>query len=81
LRDLAVSTRGRLAPYRGAQLEAPARLAMSWAEHDAIVNAILRANGPLAAELMRAHLSETQSTVRDLESLGLGKAGGDHAAG
>lgn len=69
LRDLAASTRGRLAPYRGAQLEAPARLAMSWAEHDAIVTAIMRANAPLAAELMRAHLTQTQATVRVLGEL------------
>jgi len=42
LQELAQSTRKRLAPYRGAQFEAPSRLARSYAEHDAILLAILR---------------------------------------
>jgi DNA-binding GntR family transcriptional regulator len=66
LRDLALATRERLAPYRGAQLEAPSRLAKSWAEHDAIITAIMRGQGEQAAALMRAHLSETRETVAGL---------------
>jgi len=66
LRDLAQATRVRLAPYRGAQLEAPARLAKSHAEHEAIVNAILRAEADRAADLIRAHLSMTHDAVAAL---------------
>ncbi len=66
LRDMAHGTRERLAPYRGAQLEAPSRLARSHAEHDAIMTAIMRAEADHAAELMRAHLSMTRETVASL---------------
>ncbi len=63
LRDLALSTRERLAPYRGAQLEAPSRLAKSWAEHDAITAAILRGEAERAAACMRQHLTVTREAV------------------
>jgi len=66
LRELALGTRERLASYRGAQLEAPARLARSHAEHEAIVTAILRAEAEKAAELMRAHLTRTREAVAAL---------------
>lgn len=68
LRDLALSTRERLAPHRGAQLEAPARLARSYAEHEAIVIAILQADAARAAQAMRQHLSVTQMTLKGMQS-------------
>lgn len=63
LRDLALGTRERLAPYRGAQLEAPERLARSHREHDAILTAILRGEATRAADLMREHLSNTRAQL------------------
>ncbi len=63
LAELAISTRERLAPYRGAQLEAPERMALSHREHDAILTAILRGQAQLAAELMRDHLGNTRAQL------------------
>lgn len=68
LRDLALATRARLAPYRGVQLEAPARLSRSWSEHDGIVSAILRAEAQLAAERMRDHLALTREALEAMAS-------------
>jgi DNA-binding GntR family transcriptional regulator len=57
------STRERLAPYRGAQLEAPERLAKSHREHGEIVTAILRGEAERAGAAMRAHLGATRAQV------------------
>lgn len=72
LRDLAQATRVRLAPYRGAQLTAPVRLARSHAEHAAIVTAILRGEADRAADLMRRHLTLTRDAVAALASAPIG---------
>lgn len=66
LRDLALATRERLAPHRGAQLEAPSRLAESYAEHGEIVTAILRGDAEAAAHAMRRHLRVTRTTLEAL---------------
>lgn len=63
LEELAMVTRERLAPHRGVQLEAPARLAQSYREHGDIVTAILRGDGTSAAHAMRRHLAETHTTL------------------
>jgi DNA-binding GntR family transcriptional regulator len=63
LREVTIATRTRLGPYRGAQLEAPARMAASYSEHEAILTAILRADGLRAAQLMRAHLATTRDAI------------------
>jgi len=63
LQELALGTRSRLAPYRGAQLESPLRLAASHAEHAAILSAILRAEAAQASELMRLHLLNTRDAL------------------
>jgi DNA-binding GntR family transcriptional regulator len=68
LREIALATRTRLAPYRGAQLEAPQRLSASYAEHEAILTAILRGNANQAATLIRRHLASTQETLNALTS-------------
>lgn len=60
LRELALGTRERLAPYRAAQLEAPERLQSSHLEHEAILTAIQRGEAQRAAELMRQHLLNTR---------------------
>lgn len=71
LRELALATRARLGPYRGAQLEAPDRLAASYAEHEAIVSAIVRGEASRAAALMRQHLAITRETLQSLISAGM----------
>ncbi len=79
LTQLIASTRERLAPYRGLQLEAPRRLARSYAEHGEIVTAILRGDQSSAAAAMRRHLVVTQETLEHLASAvgeeGRGRAG------
>lgn len=57
LAEVALATHRQLAPFRGAQFEAPARLARSHAEHAAVVAALLRADAEAAAEAMRRHIS------------------------
>ncbi|WP_459698323.1 GntR family transcriptional regulator, partial [Acidisoma sp. C75] len=57
LRDLALSTRNRLLPFRRAQFHLPGRLARSWAEHDQVVQAIMRGEAEGAAQAMRAHVT------------------------
>jgi DNA-binding GntR family transcriptional regulator len=56
LRDLAVATRSRLAPFRRAQFRLLGRLRKSWEEHDAIVTAILRGDTETAGRAARAHV-------------------------
>ena len=66
LKQLARMTRERLAPYRGVQLEVPARLAHSYAEHEAIVIAILRGDQTGAATAIRQHLAVTHETLEQI---------------
>ncbi len=68
LREMALATRERLAPYRGAQLEAPARLALSHREHEGILTAILRGEAGRAADLMRQHLANTRDQLQSMGS-------------
>lgn len=68
LKHLAQATRQRLAPHRGVQLEAPARIAQSYAEHDEIVNAILRGDDLRAGDAIRRHLRVTQETLSEMAS-------------
>jgi DNA-binding GntR family transcriptional regulator len=56
LADLAISTRTRLSPFRGAQFRKLGRLAKSHEEHDNVVTAIQRGDSVAAASAMRAHL-------------------------
>ncbi len=66
LRELALGTRERLAPHRGLQLEAPARLATSYAEHGEIVTAVLQGDAAKAALAARLHLDLTRRTLREM---------------
>jgi DNA-binding GntR family transcriptional regulator len=59
--ELATLTRSRLAPFRRAQFRLIGRLSKSWDEHDAIVTAIMRANGAAAGEAARAHVASVSS--------------------
>lgn len=62
LQDLAVATRGRLAPFRRAQFRVPNRISKSWEEHDAIVRAILEGDANSVGRLMRLHV-QTVSAI------------------
>lgn len=70
LRELALGTRERLAPHRGVQLEAPARLATSYAEHGEIVTAILQGDATKAVLAARRHLDLTRRTLRSMHEKG-----------
>lgn len=56
LQDMLMSTRRRLAPFRRAQFNIVGRLSSSWAEHDAVVQAILRGDAEAAGRAMRDHV-------------------------
>lgn len=57
LQELTAGVRQRLAPFRRAQFHASLhRLAHSWAEHDLVVQAILKGDGAAAAQAMRDHI-------------------------
>jgi len=60
LADLAVSTRRRLAPFRGAQLGFADRLGRSHEEHGIVVAAIQRGDRSGATDAMRRHLGMTE---------------------
>lgn len=61
IEELALATRGRLAPFRRAQFRLAGRLGKSWREHDAIVRAILRGDAASAAGAARAHVSQVSA--------------------
>jgi DNA-binding GntR family transcriptional regulator len=61
LAELTLATRGRVQPFRRAQFRNLGRLANSHAEHDRVVQAVLRGERVLAAQAMYAHII----TVRD----------------
>ncbi|MEB3044762.1 GntR family transcriptional regulator [Rhizobium mulingense] len=54
--ELVTQSRARLAPFRRAQFRLPGRLAKSYDEHDVIVTAIMRADGPAAARAAYSHV-------------------------
>lgn len=54
--ELTLATRARLQPFRRAQFRNLGRLALSYAEHDKVVTAILRGDKAEAAAAMRAHI-------------------------
>lgn len=56
LTEITLATRARLQPFRRAQFRNLGRLALSYAEHDAVVNAILRGDKAEASAAMRAHI-------------------------
>lgn len=57
IHELAVLTRGRLAPFRRAQFRLAGRIRQSWDEHDSIVNAILRGDTAAAEVAAKSHVS------------------------
>jgi DNA-binding GntR family transcriptional regulator len=61
LAELTLTTRTRVQPFRRAQFRNLGRLAKSHVEHDRVVQAILRGERKVAADMMRAHID----TVHD----------------
>ena len=66
LEETAISIRQRVRPFRRAQFRVAGRLSDSWAEHDAVVRAILRGDGEGAFYAMRAHVSAVGTASEDL---------------
>ncbi len=64
--DVTRSTRQRLQPFRRAQFGALGRLAKSHAEHDAVVEAILRGDRAAAELSMRRHISIVEDAYQRL---------------
>ncbi|MEM6382847.1 MAG: GntR family transcriptional regulator [Pseudomonadota bacterium] len=62
LAEMTTSTRLRVQAFRRAQFSALGRLAASHAEHDLVVDAILRGNRSAAEDGMRAHLGHVEET-------------------
>lgn len=56
----------RLRPYRRLQLRVRDRISNSYAEHDAVVRAILKGDGDLAAQLTREHVMVQGQRFADL---------------
>lgn len=65
LQETALAMRQRLRPFRRAQFRVAGRVEHSWAEHDAVVRAILRGDGEAAYHTMRAHVSAVSDASTD----------------
>ena len=70
LAEVTRATRQRLQPFRQAQFAALGRLARSHAEHDLIVEAILRGDRGEAEAAMRAHISSVEHAYQKLKRRG-----------
>ena len=65
LEENAQAIRRRLAPYRRGQFAMLGRLALSFAEHDRVVNAIVRGDAAAAAAAMHAHVATVGDASAD----------------
>lgn len=66
LEELTLHVRKRVAPYRRAQFRVTGRLDLSYKEHDAVVQAILRGDGQGAQEAMNGHLKLVRGAIHDI---------------
>jgi DNA-binding GntR family transcriptional regulator len=66
--EIAFGLRRRLAPFRRAQFRTPGRLPHSHAEHDAVVNAIVRGDAAAAHAAMLHHVSLVDDAFEQLSS-------------
>lgn len=66
LAEITRATRLRLRPFRHAQFATLGRLTRSHAEHDAIVEAILRGDGATAREAMSRHIALVEGSFNAL---------------
>ncbi|HUB94868.1 MAG TPA: GntR family transcriptional regulator [Stellaceae bacterium] len=79
LEQTAQALRRRLAPYRRGQFAMLGRLALSFAEHDRVVSAIVRGDAASAAAAMHAHVATVSIASADYvagRSLGTAEATG-----
>ncbi len=58
-----LAVRARVAPFRGAQFRVSDRLVRSFAEHDFIVNAIIRGDSARARDQMLSHLTIVENAA------------------
>lgn len=63
LAEHAAGLRQRLAPYRRAQYRGDRRIEQSYAEHQAVLERMLRGAGDEAAQLMRAHMLSASAAL------------------
>jgi DNA-binding GntR family transcriptional regulator len=66
--EIATSLRRRLSPFRRAQFRAPGRLALSHAEHDAVVKAILRGDAAEAHCAMLRHVNLVENAYEQVSA-------------
>jgi DNA-binding GntR family transcriptional regulator len=66
LADQCSTLQKRLRPYRRLQLHVPTRVSRSFSEHEAVVAALARRDGPLAAEALKAHVMVQGERFADL---------------
>jgi len=66
LAETTLGVRRRVAPFRRAQFFSLGRLAKSYEEHERIVQAILRADGPAAETAARGHIIKVERTYQEL---------------
>ena len=64
LAEQAIAIRNRLMAFRRAQLQQEQRLDRSWAEHEAIMQAIAEGDGEMASRRMRAHMLNAATALR-----------------
>ncbi|MBO3761488.1 GntR family transcriptional regulator [Ciceribacter sp. L1K22] len=67
--EVTLATRQRLSPFRRAQFLSAGRLAKSYAEHDAILVAILQGNRELASSSMRKHILTVEDSYEQYAGL------------
>jgi DNA-binding GntR family transcriptional regulator len=66
MKEMTDSVRNRVAPYRRAQFWNTGRVTLSYSEHDAVVQAILRGDGAAAYHAMHAHVDTVSDAVDNL---------------
>jgi DNA-binding GntR family transcriptional regulator len=66
--EITLSTRQRLQPFRRAQFGTLGRLSHSYAEHQAVVNAILCGDRAGAETSMRKHIMTVENSYQDFQS-------------
>jgi DNA-binding GntR family transcriptional regulator len=67
--EITLATRRRLSPFRRAQFLSAGRLAKSYAEHDAILTAIMRGDRELASTAMRNHILTVEDSYEEYAGL------------
>lgn len=68
IQEIATGLRRRLLPFRQAQFQMPGRLALSHAEHDAVLTAILHADATAAHTAMLHHVSLVENAFEAFSS-------------